>query len=297
MEKLSDIALLKELQKRLKKNDELSAEVFHLKNEIMEVNQKLEDSEIFKSHFISNVTNELVNPVASLLALTRFLYQSDVEDSEKIKKFSRLIFQEAFDIDFQLRNVFFAAKFESGKFTVENTTFSLSELYKGVITDFDHQLKTKNIDVKIEIKKEKLHDNISTDAEKFRVIITNILSNSIRYSNNNDKIIIKNIIFSDTLQISIRDFGVGISPELTDKVFERFYRINNSINSENKGSGLGLSVSKQIIEVLGGDIKFIDHENGVEVFFSIQLNTINNEIENFSANGNEFFFDDDMEVF
>lgn len=297
MNNISDYALLKELQRRLKRSDDLSAELYHVKNELIEVNQKLEDSEIFKSHFISNVTNELVNPVSSLLALSKFLKDNNIEDKEKVQKFSNLIFNEAFDIDFQLRNVFFAAKFESGKYTIDYTTFSIVELIKGILKDFDHLVKNKNITSDIELKKDKLHDNITTDAEKLKVVFTNLLSNSIRFSNKDDKIIIKVSIIQDTLQVSIRDFGIGISPDLTDKVFERFYRIDNSINSENKGSGLGLSVSKQIIEILGGSIRFEDHENGVEVLFNILINQSSQETDDFSSNGNEFFFDGDMEVF
>ncbi len=297
MKNVSDYALLKELQRRLKISDELNTELFHLKNELLEVNQKLENSEMFKSHFISNVTNELVNPVASLLALSKFLHNIDTTDSENIKKFSRLIYNEAFDIDFQIRNVFFAAKFESGKYTIENTTFSLRELINSVVSDFNHLLNNKNLEIKTELKKDKLHDNITTDAEKLKLVFSNILSNSIRFSNENDKIIIKATLLEDSLQVSIRDFGVGISPDLTDKVFERFYRIDNSINSENKGSGLGLSVSKQIIEVLGGSIRFEDHENGVEVKFNIQTMPETEAGDDFSSNGNEFFFDGDVEFF
>ncbi len=297
MDNLSDYALLKELQRRLKRNDQLSSELYHKKNELLEINQKLEESEMFKSHFISNITNELVNPVSSLLALSKFLYQTDVDEKDKIKKFSKLIFKEAFDIDFQLRNVFFAAKFEAGKFTIENSTFSIKELFQSVINDFEHLLKNKKLETKIELKKDKVNDNISSDSEKLKVVIANLLSNSIRFSNENDKIIIKITIIEDILQVSIRDFGIGISPDITDKVFERFYRVNNSINSENKGSGLGLSISKQIIEVLGGSIRFEDHENGVEVFFNIKINPEQKPDDDFSSHGNEFFFDGDMEVF
>jgi len=296
MENISNNALLKELQHRLRKNDEMSSELFHLKKELLEVNQKLEDSEIFKSHFISNVSNELVNPVSALLAFSKFLSQSEVDDKENIAKFSRLIYKNAFEINFQLKNVFFSAEFESGKFKIENSTFSVKELFNVVISDMEHLLKVKNIEAKIDVKKDKLNDNISSDSEKLRLVIANLLDNSIRYSNKDDKIIIKISILEETLQISIRDFGIGISPDLTDKVFERFYRIDNSINSENKGSGLGLSVTKQIIEVLGGSIKFEDHENGVEVLFNILINQ-GETPEDFSSSGNEFFFNDDMEVF
>ncbi len=297
MNNLSDYALLKELQRRLKRSDELSAELYHLKLEILELNQKLEQSEIFKSHFISNITNELVNPMTSLLAFSKILYNNGVEDKEKMEKFSKLIFREAFDLDFQLRNIFFAAKFESGQYTIEKSAVSLKELFQTVITDYEHLLKAKNIEVKIEIKKDKTNDVIVTDSEKLKVVISNLLNNSIRFSNKDDKIIIKANIVEESVLISVRDFGIGVSPDLTDKVFERFYRIDNSINSENKGSGLGLSVSKRIIEILNGSIKFEDHENGVEVIFNIEATVSPIQNDNLTSTGSEFFFDGDLEVF
>ncbi len=296
MKNLSNNELLKELQKRLKKSDDLTEEVNTLRKEILDINQKLENSERFKSHFISNITNELVNPVASLLALSKFLHNTEANQKDKIERFSKLIYNETFDIDFQLKNIFFAAKFESGKFSIEKTIFCLKELTNSILTEFNHLLEVKNITIKLDIQKKNKTEEIISDSEKIKILLANLLSNSIRYSKNNDKVIITMLITENNLNVSFRDFGIGITPEFFDKVFERFYRIDNTINSENKGSGLGLSVSKQIVELLGGNIKFVPHENGSEISFAIDIETDTQSIDS-SISGNEFFFDDDMEIF
>lgn len=296
MNNISDNALLKELQKRLKVKEEITTELFYQKKELLEINQKLEDSEKFKSHFISNLTNELVNPITALFAFAKFLLQTDVEDSNNIEKFSKLIYKNAFEINFHLHNVFIAAEFEAGEYIFNKTKFNIKNIINAVIEEMEYLWKQKNIEIKIELIEEDLPKNTSTDVEKLKVVILNILNNSIRYSLENNKIIIKIQYVKNSLQISIRDFGIGISSELTEKVFERFYRVDNSINSINKGSGLGLSVSKQIIEKLGGNIEFQDHRNGVEVIFDI-LVEYGDEVDDFSTDGNELFFDDGLELF
>ena len=296
MKNISDNALLKELQKRLKIKEEIETELFYQKKELLEINQKLENSEKFKSHFISNLTNELVNPITSLLGFAKFLQHTEVDDSEKISKFSKLIYKNAFEINFHLQNVFTAAEFESGEYVINKTNFKIKNLFDDAIDEMEYLWKQKNIEIKIEFSEDDFPKNIETDVRKLKIVITNILNNSIRYSNENNKILIKIKFEDDKLKISIRDFGIGISPDLTEKVFERFYRIDNSINSINKGSGLGLSVSKQIIEKLGGNIEFQDHKNGVEVVFCIAVKS-KKELKEFSTEEGELFLDDGIELF
>ena len=115
MSDLTDKELIDELKKRFEVNKQTLNEVQELNDELRKVNRKLEDSEALKSHFISNITNEIINPFASILALSKNILSVDKENWKKVITMVSLIYSEAFNLDFQLRNIFVAAKLEAGE--------------------------------------------------------------------------------------------------------------------------------------------------------------------------------------
>ena len=277
--------------------DQLIEENKQLKQEMFELGQKLADSERFKSHFISNVTNELMNPVTSLLAFAELLYKIDENTPfEKIKHFSSQIHNEAVDINFQLKNIFMSASFEAGRFNIDYNHFKVKKILEDVISEFKHQIDKKNLKITINCNFCQNNDEIISDVEKIRLVFSNLLNNAIRYSYENGEIIITIKLEQNILQISFRDFGIGIKPQSFEKVFERFYRIDNTINSVNKGSGIGLTVSKQIVELLGGRIYFEHQDQGAEVIFTIKIPE-SIESKGKSVNGTDVIFDDGLELF
>lgn len=286
--------ILKEKQNLI---DQLILENKQIKQENFELGQKLAESERFKSHFISNVTNELINPVTSLLAFTDLLYKTEENTPfEKIKHFSSQIHNEAIDINFQLKNIFMSASFEAGRFNLDYNQFSLGQILDDVINEFKHLIDRKNLKITINSNFDEKQYPIISDVEKIRLVVSNLLNNAIRYSYENGEIIISLKLEQNKLQFSFRDFGIGIKPQSFEKVFERFYRIDNTINSLNKGSGIGLTVSKQIIELLGGTIYFEHQNQGAEVIFTIKIpETL--ESNGKSMNGTDVIFDDGLELF
>ena len=110
MSKLSDQELIEELQKRFAQNKVTIQELKDSTDELKTVNKKLEESESLKSHFISNITNEIINPFTSILALSRSILQVKKENWKRVISMVAMIHSEAFNLDFQLRNIFLAAK-------------------------------------------------------------------------------------------------------------------------------------------------------------------------------------------
>lgn len=277
--------------------DQLILENKQLKQEMFGLGQKLADSERFKSHFISNVTNELINPVTSLLAFADLLRKTEENTPlEKIKHFSSQIHNEAVDINFQLKNIFMSASFEAGRFNLDYNQFKVTKIIEDVINEFKHLIDKKNLKITINCNFCQNTDQATSDVEKIRLVLSNLLNNAIRYSYENGEIIITLKIEQNVLQVSFKDFGIGIKPQSFEKVFERFYRIDNTINSVNKGSGIGLTVSKQIVELLGGRIYFEHQDQGAEVVFTIKIPE-SIETKGKSVNGTDIIFDDGLELF
>ena len=298
MSKLSDQELIDELQKRFEDNKKTIQELKDLAEELKIVNKKLEESEALKSHFISNITNEIINPFTSILGLSRSIMAVKKENWKKVISMVALIHSEAFNLDFQLRNIFLAAKIEAGEIYPEILNVDLKTLIKNVIDTFRIESKKKNIQIEFlfDIKPEKGHVfYFKTDPEKIKLSLANLISNSIKFSFDDNKIIVKVWKEKDVVYASVQDFGTGISEANQKIIFDRFKRLDSGINSLNRGHGLGLSINKAVIDLLQGNIS-IKSEVNKGATFTVSIPEAKTNIAGFSADGNEFLFDD-LEIF
>lgn len=298
MSKLTDQELIEELQKRFEENSKTIQELKELTEELKVVNKKLEESESLKSHFISNITNEIINPFTSILGLSRSILAVKKENWKKVISMVALIHSEAFNLDFQLRNIFLAAKIEAGEIYPEILNVDLKNLIKSVLDSFRIECKKKNIalDFTFDLKPERgVVFYFKTDPEKIKLCLTNLISNAVKFSFENSKIIVKVFKKDDMVHISVQDFGTGISEANQKIIFDRFKRLDSGINSLNRGHGLGLSINKAVIDLLQGKID-IKSEINNGATFTISVPEAKTNIAGFSTDGNEFLFDED-EIF
>ncbi len=210
-----------------------------------------------------------------------------------------LIHSEAFNLDFQLKNIFVAAKIEAGEVAPNITKVNIRSLLQNVIESFNIVSRKMGIHIDLQYNVDYgFGKNLyfKTDSEKLKLIMSNLINNALKYSYKDSKVIIKISIEDDILHISVQDFGTGISEKNQKIIFERFKRLDSGINSINRGHGLGLSITKALLDVLDGDI-MIDSKKGEGSTFSISLPEAKNIIEGFSGEGNDIFFDDDDEIF
>lgn len=292
MSQLSDKELIKELEKRFVDKQKSLIELQELTEELQKLNLKLEESENLKSNFLSNIRNQIINPFASILGLSKNIQTMPMEDWKRVKLMAKLIFNEAFNLDFQLRNIFAAARLEAGDEEPDIAKIDVNEFIEGVIESFGNKAEEKEVKI---IHTQKLpNDEIKyfkTDAIKLELIISNLLSNAIKYSNATSKIEIKALIYNSNLSISVQDFGVGISEEDKKIIFNRFIRLDQSINSLNKGHGLGLAVTKAMLDILGGTIEINSKKTQGSIFVvNIPEAEFDTGLENYLGGADEFIF-------
>ena len=298
MSKLTDEELINELRNRFRMNRESLEELQELNREMRVVNKKLEESEALKSHFISNITNEIINPFTSILGLAKHILSVKKEDWKTVISMVGLIHSEAFNLDFQLRNIFVAAKIEAGEIYPEILNVDIKTLIGNVLESFRFEGKKKSLDFEFIFDIEPAVGNtfyFKTDPEKLKLILSNLLSNAIKFSFEKTVVDIKAWQEENILKISVQDHGSGISEENQKKIFDRFKRLDSGINSINRGHGLGLSINKAILDLLKGDID-IQSEIGVGSKFTIAIPEAISDIAGFSTDGNEFLFDEE-EIF
>lgn len=299
MSNLSDKQLLRELRLRLEERKKLDNEMKELSKDFQNVTKKLKESEALKSHFISNISNEIVNPFTSILGLSKAILSVEKNDWKKVVSMVALIHSEAFNLDFQLRNIFVAAKIEAGEIAPNITKVNVRSLVQTVVDSFNIISRKMGIDIKIEFNIEHGFGKnfyFKTDSEKLKLILSNLLNNALKYSYKDSQVVLKMWVDEDILHASVQDFGTGISEKNQKIIFERFKRLDSGINSINRGHGLGLSITKALLDVLGGDID-IKSQKGEGSVFSIALPEARNIVEGFSGDGNDVFFDDDDEIF
>jgi signal transduction histidine kinase len=295
MSDFTDKELIDELKKRFEQNKQALKEVQELNFELREVNQKLEESESLKSHFISNITNEIINPFASILALSKNILSVEKENWKKVISMVSLIYSEAFDLDFQLRNIFVAAKLEAGEIFPEIVNVDVKQLIDSLIESFKYDTKKRKITItsnfNIQVKSNQSYF-FKTDPEKLKLILSNLLSNSVKFSKNESNIDINVSLENSNIVIAVQDFGAGISSQNQKIIFDRFKRLDSGINSLHRGHGLGLSINKALLDLLGGSID-IQSKLDQGACFTISIPENESEVSGFAFDGNDLFFDDD----
>jgi len=295
MSDFTDKELIDELKKRFEQNKEALKEVQDLNEELRKVNQKLEESESLKSHFISNITNEIINPFSSILALSKNILSVEKENWKKVISMVSLIYSEAFNLDFQLRNIFVAAKLEAGEILPEILNVDIKQLIDSLIESFKYDTKKKKININFNFNISNENDIpyfFKTDPEKLKLILSNLLSNAVKFSKNESEIIINTALENNNLIISVQDYGVGITLENQKIIFDRFKRLDSGINSLHRGHGLGLSINKALLDLLDGNIN-INSTLNEGACFTITIPENESQVSGFAFDGNELFFDED----
>ncbi len=297
---LSDRQLLKEIKLRLENSKKSDQEIKDLTQELQSVSKKLKDSEALKSHFISNISNEIVNPFTSILGLSKAILAVEKHDWKKVVSMVALIHSEAFNLDFQLKNIFVAAKVEAGEIAPNIAKVNIRSLLQTVVDSFN--IISRKMGISIEVQFNIDHGfgknfYFKTDSEKLKLILSNLINNALKYSYKDSKVIISVWLDDeDELKMSVQDFGTGISEKNQQTIFERFKRLDTGINSINRGHGLGLSITKALLDVLSGDIE-IASQKGEGSTFTITVPEAKNIVDGFSGDGNDIFFDEEDEIF
>lgn len=254
-----------ELEKCKQHVTQLRRENEELAKTLYELNEKLRDSEQLKGHFISNVTNEIVNPFTSVLALAANIQQLKEGDIKLAHHMAGLIFEEAFHLDFQLKNIFAAALIEAGKEETSNSTVDLHDFTVQLGEYFKSLLSKKKITLSFDFPGEENNGEslkFTTDKAKLDLILKNLISNSIKYSPEDSVVEVFFVIGNDELRVEVSDHGKGIKPEDRKVIFDRFKQLDEKINSVNTGHGLGLSIVQAYAEMLGGSVNISDNVNG-----------------------------------
>jgi len=272
---INDSTLISELEKRFNDNKRAIAELQELTEQLKTVNKMLEESEALKSHFISNIRNEIINPFTSILNLSKQI--TSMTDIEKAKKSAALIHSEAFFLDFQLKNIFAAAELEAGETYPQIYSVNVLSTVQNLIDSYQGSLSAKKLEITLNSSID-TEFSFKSDPGKLSLIYSNLLNNAILFSKDGGMIEISLSFEFDSMIFTIKDNGIGIETDKVKVIFDRFKRLDNTINTLSSGYGLGLSVAKAITDMLNGTIS-VESIVGQGATFSVVIPDVHIDTE------------------
>ncbi len=283
-----DITEEKRLREELKKKNEeleeltenLEDKVFERTKELEKINRELSKANEMKGRFIANASHELRTPLHSIIGFSEILLQKTFGDlNEKQQRYTNTIYTSGKHLIHLVNNILDLAKIEAGKMELSHQTFPLKTTIDEVLMVLKPLAGKKVIEPKIEMSSEV--DSFTADKIKFKQILYNLLSNAIKFTpeggtvgvniekvKGNKEILPWALESQRLLKVSVWDTGVGIRPEDREKIFEEFEQLDPSKSTE--GTGLGLSLTKKLVELHGGQIE-VGGTYGQGAIFNVYL--------------------------
>jgi signal transduction histidine kinase len=214
--------------------------------------------------FISTVSHELRTPLTSIRGFAQTMLTSwDALDDEHKKKFLLIIEQQSNRLINLVENMLSVNKLQSFKDKLVYKNASASSLIEPIVQVVKQQYPSHQFEMDFNKK----IPQILVDVDKFQQIMTNLIENAAKYSNDNTKIIVKTdySCCPDYISVKVIDEGIGINQEDFDKIFTKFSRIDNPLTRKVQGSGLGLYITKVLVEKMNGQIR-VESKDGMTTF-------------------------------
>lgn len=225
-----------------------------------------------KSTFLANMSHDIRTPMNAIIGITA-LIEHDVDNAAKVKEYAKKIEVSSQHLLGLINDVLDMSKIESGKTTLNFVDFSISEILRRIEILFRPQTDAKN--QTLLITKEHIHHEwLNGDSVRLMQVFNNLMSNAIKYTQEGGKI----QFFAEECQTNssvyakfrfiVKDNGIGMSEEFQDKIFDSFTREENSVINKIQGTGLGMAISKNLIQAMGGTIE-VKSEKGKGSCFEV----------------------------
>lgn len=247
-------------------NENLEKKVIERTEELKKINRELERANQLKGRFIANMSHELRTPLNSIIGFSDILLEKTFGDiNETQERYIRNIYSSGNHLLELINNVLDIAKIEAGRYEMTYETFLVENAIDEVINIMKSLAENKSIDIKVSI--DEGISSITADRVKLKQVLYNLLSNAIKFTPEGGMVgvdVYKEINVEgrypwampglEFVKFSIWDTGIGISPEDNEKIFDEFEQANSTFSRKYGGAGLGLALTKKLVELHGGNI-------------------------------------------
>ena len=250
--------------------DNISTESL-LEKQASQASQEAEDAQKVKTEFVANVTHELRTPVNGILGNIRELMQRETE-SEKLK-LMHLVERGCNDMNALINNILDFSKLEAGKFVLENRKFHFRNMMDYIRSNHEHRITEKGLEFSMVVAPD-IPECLIGDELRIGQILHNLLSNAYKFTSVGEIHVeaVKTAQSGNKIELffMVMDSGVGIEKSNMDKLFKSFSQVDASISRKYGGTGLGLNICKQLVELMNGAI-YVQSEVGKGTVFSFNI--------------------------
>ena len=268
-----DIAAQNKSLKKL--NQQLQECINELKStnkELIKAKERATDSEKLKTAFIKNMSHEIRTPMNGIVGFTNLLANPDLSSDER-QSYIEIVSQSSNRMLSTFNNLMEISLIETGQVSLNHSAININGELGDLYAQFRMEAAQKSLDLKFYTDLADKDANIYTDREKLSAILSNLLNNAIKYTPNG-KVEFGYKKIDDKLEFYVKDTGIGIPAERQKAIFERFIQSDIDDTEAYQGNGLGLTIARSYVDLLGGDMRLVSQESkGSQFYFTIPYKT------------------------
>lgn len=239
---------------------ELGAAIFYMAGEL----SKLDD---YQKKFVANISHDFRSPLTSIKGFAEAIKDGTIPYEQQDKYLDIILF-ETERLNKLTSNLLELNRFETKAALLDISSFDINSIIKKTAASFEGICRNKKISINLVFSSKEAY--VDADVDKIQQVLYNLIDNAIKFSHNNSDIRVSSEEKGDKIQISVKDYGIGIPRDSINKVWERFYKTDASRGKDKRGTGLGLSITKEIIQAHNENIYVISTEGvGSEFTFSL----------------------------
>lgn len=230
------------------KTSQLMAKLDELKNE----KEKAEATLRFRTAFVNNISHQLKTPLNSILGFSEIILSPDIEADEK-KEYLELLKLSGKKLSKIVNNFVEVSSIVSGTYELSQKAFRAEDLIHLLEKSIEFDVECHRVDFVLELSDDLKGTELTSDINLIQKIVFQLIDNAVQFGNGS-KVTIRVFLEKNRLMISVQDFGIGMSPDVVEHIFEPYLNLNHELARPNSGTGLGLIIAKGFTEILHGTI-------------------------------------------
>jgi PAS domain S-box-containing protein len=223
-------------------------------NDLINAKEKAEESNKLKTAFLTNLSHEIRTPMNGIIGFTDLLLKSDLP-KEKQGFYLDIIRKSGKELLTIVEDIISASKLDAKEESCASQKICLNEVIQEVYDSFWKIASDKNLVINMQLEQDREHSYIYGDKPKIKRMLSNLINNSLKFTDQGHIEFGYNVISEKHIELFVSDTGIGIAPEHHEKIFNRFWQVDSGPTRKYGGTGLGLTISKGLAELMGGHMQ------------------------------------------